>query len=77
LPHKKIGCEFCNDPLLASPHVFKFAILSDFSVVLDACLGYKQKYAGRIESIKRKFEGKTETSNKGYDWIDIFLHYEL
>jgi hypothetical protein len=39
--------------------------------------GYKQKYAGRIESIKRKFEGKTETSNKDYDWIDIFLHYEL
>jgi hypothetical protein len=27
-----------NDPISTHPYVFKFAILSDLSVVLDACL---------------------------------------
>jgi DNA-binding Lrp family transcriptional regulator len=54
----KLDCEFCNGPISASPHVFKFANFERFFCCAGCMLGYKQKYAGRIESIKRKFEGK-------------------
>jgi DNA-binding Lrp family transcriptional regulator len=54
----KLDCEFCNGPISASPHVFKFANFERFFCCAGCMFGYKQKYAGRIESIKRKFEGK-------------------
>ena len=54
----KLDCEFCNGPISASPHVFKFANFERFFCCAGCMSGYKQKYAGRIESIKRKFEGK-------------------
>ena len=31
--------------------------MSDFSVGTECRAAYKKKYAGRIESIKRRFEG--------------------
>jgi DNA-binding Lrp family transcriptional regulator len=53
----KLDCEFCDGPILAEPHVFKFANYERFFCCTGCMSGYKQKYAGRIESIKRKFAG--------------------
>jgi DNA-binding Lrp family transcriptional regulator len=54
----KLDCEFCGGPISADPHVFKFANYERFFCCTGCMSGYKQKYAGRIESVKRKFEGK-------------------
>jgi DNA-binding Lrp family transcriptional regulator len=51
----KMDCEFCGGPISAEPHVFKFANYERFFCCNGCMSGYKQKYAGRIESIKRKF----------------------
>jgi DNA-binding Lrp family transcriptional regulator len=53
----KLDCEFCGGPILAEPHVFKFANYERFFCCTACMSGYKQKYAGRIESIKRKIAG--------------------
>jgi DNA-binding Lrp family transcriptional regulator len=52
----KLNCEFCNGPILASPHVYKFANYERFFCCTGCMSGYKKKYGGRIESIKRRFE---------------------
>lgn len=54
----KLDCEFCKGPIVSYPHVFKFANYERFFCCAVCMLSYKQKYAGRIESIVRKFEGK-------------------
>jgi DNA-binding Lrp family transcriptional regulator len=54
----KLECEFCKGPITGDPHVFRFANYERFFCCTSCMSGYKQKYAGRIESIKRKFEGK-------------------
>jgi Lrp/AsnC family leucine-responsive transcriptional regulator len=54
----KLDCEFCKGPITGNPHVFRFANYERFFCCTACMSGYKQKYAGRIESIKRKFEGK-------------------
>jgi hypothetical protein len=54
----KLDCEFCNGPISAHPHVFRFANFERFFCCAGCMSGYKQKYAGRIESIKRKYEGR-------------------
>jgi hypothetical protein len=45
------------------------------SFCCTSCLsGYKQKYSGKIESIKGKFEeGKRVDPDNGYDLIRYFL----
>lgn len=53
----KLDCEFCNGPISTEPYVFKFANYERFFCCNGCMSGYKQKYAGRIESIKRKFAG--------------------
>jgi Lrp/AsnC family leucine-responsive transcriptional regulator len=53
----KLDCEFCGGPISSEPHVFKFANYERFFCSNGCMSGYKQKYAGRIESIKRKFAG--------------------
>jgi|SRR5215212_265978 len=52
----KLNCEYCEGPILASPHVYKFATYERFFCCRGCMSGYKQKYAGRIASIKRRFE---------------------
>ncbi|MDQ3838027.1 MAG: AsnC family transcriptional regulator [Thermoproteota archaeon] len=52
----KMDCEFCGGPISADPYVFKFANYERFFCCTGCMSGYKQKYAGRIESIKRKFK---------------------
>jgi DNA-binding Lrp family transcriptional regulator len=54
----KLDCEFCKGPITGDPHVFRFANYERFFCCTACMSAYKQKYAGRIESIKRKFEGK-------------------
>ena len=54
----KLECEFCKGPIAGHPHVFRFANYERFFCCTGCMSGYKQKYAGRIESIVRKFEGK-------------------
>ena len=56
----KLDCEFCKGPISASPHVYKFANYERFFCCTGCMSGYKKKYAGRIESIKRKFEGRED-----------------
>jgi Lrp/AsnC family leucine-responsive transcriptional regulator len=53
----KLDCEFCKGPITSHPHVFRFANYERFFCCIGCMSGYKQKYAGRIESIKRKFAG--------------------
>jgi DNA-binding Lrp family transcriptional regulator len=52
----KLDCDFCHGPILSDPYVFKFANLERFFCCTACMAGYKTKYAGRIESIKRRFE---------------------
>ena len=52
----KLDCEFCQGPILGNPQVFKFANYERFFCCTGCISGYKKKYAGRIESIKRRFE---------------------
>lgn len=54
----KLDCEFCKGPISSNPHVFRFANFERFFCCTGCMAGYKQKYAGRIESIKRKFVGR-------------------
>jgi Lrp/AsnC family leucine-responsive transcriptional regulator len=54
----KLDCEFCEGPISGHPHVFKFANYERFFCCTGCMSGYKEKYAGRIESIVRKFESK-------------------
>lgn len=52
----KLDCEFCKGPIFDHPYI-KFANFERFFCCTGCMFGYKQKYAGRIESIKRKFAG--------------------
>jgi DNA-binding Lrp family transcriptional regulator len=52
----KLDCDFCHGPVLGDPYVFKFANYERFFCCTACMAGYKQKYAGRIESIKRQFK---------------------
>jgi DNA-binding Lrp family transcriptional regulator len=52
----KLDCEFCKGPIAGDLHVFRFANYERFFCCTGCMSGYKNKYAGRIESIKRKFE---------------------
>ncbi|HYZ60291.1 MAG TPA: AsnC family transcriptional regulator [Nitrososphaeraceae archaeon] len=53
----KLDCEFCKGPITSHPHAFRFANYERFFCCTGCMSGYKQKYAGRIESIKKKFAG--------------------
>ena len=45
-------------PISSDPPVFRFANVERFFYCTGCMSGFKQKYVGRIESIKRKFEEK-------------------
>jgi DNA-binding Lrp family transcriptional regulator len=55
-----IICDFCEGPVFGKPKVLKFANIERFFCCISCKSGYSQKYQGRIESIKRKYEGKSE-----------------
>lgn len=55
-----IKCDFCEVPVYGNPKVLKFADIERFFCCNSCKSGYGEKYRGRIESIKRKYEGKPE-----------------
>ncbi len=55
-----IICDFCEGQVYGSPKVLKFANIERFFCCNSCKSGYGEKYRGRIESIKRKYEGKPE-----------------
>jgi len=56
----KMACDFCKGPISHKPKVLKFADIERFFCCNSCKSGYSEKYRGRIESIKRKYEGKDE-----------------
>ena len=56
----KMVCDFCKGPISGKPKVLKFADIERFFCCNSCKSGYNEKYGGRIESIKRKYEGKDE-----------------
>ncbi len=56
----KMVCDFCKGPISNKPKVLKFADIERFFCCISCKIGYSEKYRGRIESIKRKYEGKEE-----------------
>jgi len=55
-----IVCDFCDGPVHGKPKVLKFANIERFFCCISCKSGYSEKHRGRIESIKRKYEGKSE-----------------
>ncbi len=55
-----IVCDIFGGPVYGSPKVLKFANIERFFCCNSCRSGYGEKYRGRIESIKRKHEGKSE-----------------
>jgi DNA-binding Lrp family transcriptional regulator len=56
----KMVCNFCKGPVYGKPKVLKFADIERFFCCNSCKSGYSEKYKGRIESIKRKYEGNPE-----------------
>jgi Lrp/AsnC family leucine-responsive transcriptional regulator len=52
----KLNCEFCKGPITGVPNVYRFADYERFFCCTTCMSDYKRKYAGRINSITRKFE---------------------
>jgi Lrp/AsnC family leucine-responsive transcriptional regulator len=55
-----LECDFCEGPVIGKPKVLKFADIGRFFCCSSCKSGYSEKYPGRIDSIKRKFEGKSD-----------------
>ena len=53
-------CDYCHGPILGKPKVLKFADLERFFCCNSCKTGYSEKYKGRIESLKNRYEGKSE-----------------
>ena len=55
-----LECDYCHGPVFDNPKVLKFADLERFFCCHSCKTGYSEKYRGRIESIKRRYESKSE-----------------
>ena len=55
-----LKCDFCEGPIFNKPKVLKFADIERFFCCSSCKSGYGEKYRGRIESIKKRYEGKAE-----------------
>jgi DNA-binding Lrp family transcriptional regulator len=55
-----IICDYCEGPVYGRPKILKFANIERFFCCVSCKSGYSQKYHGRIESIKKRYEGKSE-----------------
>jgi DNA-binding Lrp family transcriptional regulator len=51
-------CDYCQGPILGKPKVLKFANIERFFCCNSCKTVYNDKYKGRIESLKRKYENK-------------------
>jgi len=55
-----IICDFCDGPVYGKPRILKFADIERFFCCTSCKSWYTEKYRGRIESIKRRYDGKSE-----------------
>ncbi|HEY9485515.1 MAG TPA: winged helix-turn-helix transcriptional regulator [Nitrososphaeraceae archaeon] len=55
-----LECDYCHGPVFSKPKVLKFADLERFFCCNSCQSDYSEKYKGRIESIKKRYEGKSE-----------------
>ncbi len=55
-----VVCNFCDGPIHGKPRILKFADIEQFFCCTSCKSGYSEKYRGRIKSIKRKYEGKSD-----------------
>ncbi len=53
-------CDFCQGPIFSNPRILKFANIERFFCCNSCKSGYNEKYMGRIESIKKRYEGRSE-----------------
>lgn len=53
----KIKCEFCGGPIHGAPKVLRFANLERFFCCTSCRNGYREKYAGRIQSLIEQHKG--------------------
>jgi hypothetical protein len=53
-------CDYCHGPVFGQPRVFKFANMERFFYCNSCKTDYSEKYKGRIEAIKKRYEGKSE-----------------
>lgn len=51
----KIKCEFCGGPIHGAPKVLRFANLERFFCCVSCRNGYREKYAGRIQSLIEQY----------------------
>jgi Lrp/AsnC family leucine-responsive transcriptional regulator len=52
----RLECDFCEAPISGKTHVMKFANIERFFCCNTCKTSYKDKYSGRIEAIKKRFE---------------------
>ncbi len=55
-----LECDFCEGPIFDKPKVLKFADIERFFCCSSCRSGYGEKYKGRIDSIKKRYEAKSE-----------------
>lgn len=54
----KMKCEFCGGPIHGAPKVLRFANLERFFCCVSCRSGYREKYAGRIQSLVEQYKEK-------------------
>ena len=55
-----IVCDYCHGPIFGQPRFLKFAEMERFFCCNSCKTNYIEKYKGRIESIKKRYKGKSE-----------------
>ena len=58
----KMSCDYCDAPVSNKPQVLKFANIERFFCCNSCKTLYKEKYQGRIESLKEKFQKKIKNN---------------
>lgn len=51
-----LECNFCEGPISGKTHILKFANIERFFCCANCRASYKEKYSGRIEALKKRFE---------------------
>ena len=51
----KISCDYCKNPLFVKMFALKFANFERFFCCKECRVAYKKRYAGRIESLRKRY----------------------
>jgi Lrp/AsnC family leucine-responsive transcriptional regulator len=60
----KMQCEYCGGPIHAKPKVLEFANFQRFFCCIGCKNNYKEKYAGRIQSIVEQYKEMQKEAKK-------------